>query len=221
MVIFSIQKQAFRSDSIRISVILPRQKHFTFHCVCDCSSSRFTIRVMTYKVKAQLVETEKLKRCATTHQYSLKGYRDAVITSKISFSRPHSFTFVEMGVGIGVVPCWVCEMVILFFLFMGSIVSFRAFGSQLFAFPECDLVASQATSAIITLQKTILYHQKTFINVKNLTKKTFKSYKKIKTKRGNMTLINDVIRTMFIYTLLSYVQILLLLLLLLLTYLFI
>ena len=55
---------------------------------------------------------------------------------KVLYVEPQSYVkelqeryFVEMGVGIGVVPCWVCEIVILFFLFMGSIVSFRAFGS--------------------------------------------------------------------------------------------
>ena len=47
----------------------------------------------------------------------------------LCFSRLHSFSFVEMGMGIGVVPCWVCEMVKLSFLLIGSIASFRAFGS--------------------------------------------------------------------------------------------
>ena len=45
------------------------------------------------------------------------------------FSRFHSFSLVEMGVLIGGVLCWVCEIVRLFFLLIVSIVSFRAFGS--------------------------------------------------------------------------------------------
>ena len=48
--------------------------------------------------------------------------------------------FVEIGVGIDVVPCWVCEMVILFFLFIGSIVSFRALVHSFLLFLDVTLL---------------------------------------------------------------------------------
>ena len=57
------------------------------------------------------------------------------------FSRPHSFFLVAIWVKISVFLCWLCEIVILFFLLIGSIVSFGAFGSLFSDFPGYDLVA--------------------------------------------------------------------------------